>query len=295
MRILIFGGKGMLGHKLVQALSPTFDVFTTIRSDFSQVAGFNIFDPENTIQNIDVSDSKLVSSVIGNNRPDVVINAVGLIKQKSSSSDVVDTLSTNAIFPHHLASMSERLGFRLILISTDCVFTGSKGNYSESDDPDALDLYGKSKHFGEITEGNVLTLRTSFIGRELGTAHSLIEWFLSNEGNRINGYANAIYSGFPTIVFADIIKFLIQDFASLKGLYHVSSTPISKFDLLTLVKDRLALDIEIERNESMRIDRSLDSSSFNSVTGFQPPAWPEMIDRMFSDPAPYDKWKNHNR
>jgi dTDP-4-dehydrorhamnose reductase len=170
------------------------------------------------------------------------------------------------------------------------VFSGSKGNYSENDIPDATDLYGRSKQFGEVTGTNCLTIRTSIIGRELGTAHSLIDWFLS-QTNSVNGYSNAIFSGFPTIVLADLLGNIIEEQPDLTGLYHLSSDPISKFALLELVKNRLGLTVKIVDAPEFRIDRSLDSSAFRSLTGFSPLRWAEMVDRMFDDPTPYDRWR----
>jgi len=281
----------MLGHKLVQVLGDSFDTYFTVRSSFEAIEPYGIFPEHGAFPYIDISDERSAITAIDQTAPDVVINAIGIIKQLPSSKDVVSTLTANSIFPHRLIALSESYGFRLITISTDCVFTGSKGSYVETDPADASDLYGQSKHLGEVSEGNSLTLRTSIIGRELGTAHSLVEWFLANRGKTVNGYVNAIYSGFPTVVFADIISSLITDHPNLRGLYHVSSDPINKFELLNLVKERFDLNIEIESFKEMHIDRSLDSSRFRQATGFKPQSWVEMVDRMHSDPTPYEKWK----
>lgn len=124
-----------------------------------------------------------------------------------------------------------------------------------------------------MTGGRCLTLRTSIIGRELATRHSLVEWFLSNRGRTVKGFANAIYSGFPTVVFADIIARLVADHPDLNGLYHVSSEPIDKFRLLSLINERFSAGVQLERDEEFRIDRSLDSAKFREVTGFVPPSW----------------------
>ncbi len=291
MKVLIFGGAGMLGHKLVQVLGEHFDVSYTLRSGIKTKIRFEILPQAKCIENIDVSSSSSINAVIEAQRPEVVINAVGVIKQKPSASDVIATLETNSIFPQRLAALSAELGFRLITISTDCVFSGSRGMYREQDVPDALDLYGQSKHWGEVSGKNCLTLRTSIIGRELSSGHSLIEWFLGNEDQTVKGFRKAIYSGFPTIVFADIIKRLITEFPELHGLYHVSSEPINKFDLLELVRDAYERNIAIESDESFVIDRSLDSSLFRSATGFAPITWPEMVKLMAGDRTPYAQWK----
>ena len=280
----------MLGHKVVQVLRPRFDVASTIRGSFASIERLGIFSRESAIENVNVEDIRSVEDAIRSAEPNVVVNCVGVIKQLPTSKDVVKTLTINSIFPHQLASLAERLDFRLITVSTDCVFAGTKGNYSEDDAPDALDLYGRSKQLGEVIDNRNLTIRTSIIGREIGTSHSLIEWFLSQTGS-VCGYSNAIFSGFPTAVLSEIIANIVSDHPDLTGLYHVSSEPINKFDLLTLVKDQLDLDIEIERFEDFSIDRSLDSTRFRAATGFEPLPWPEMVDRMFSDPTPYDDWQ----
>lgn len=279
----------MLGHKLVQVLGEKLEVWTTIRGGFSGVERFGIFDRDRTIEKVEVIDPATVRGAIETAKPDVVINAVGIIKQIPTSQDVIQTLLINSIFPHQLAELSEEFGFRLICISTDCVFDGRKGNYDEQDDANALDLYGRSKNLGEVSGENCLTLRTSIIGRELNTNHSLVEWFLSRRGERVNGFVNAIYSGFPTIVFADIITDLIMKHDDLSGLFHVSSEPISKFRLLKLINEYYRADVEIEPFENFTIDRSLDSGKFRDATGFNPQPWEAMIEGMAADATIYDK------
>jgi dTDP-4-dehydrorhamnose reductase len=286
-KVLIIGGKGMLGHKLFQVLAEWFEVYATLHGLFEDVMRFGIFD--RAFGNIDVTDIESVEQVVASVEPDVIINAVGVIKQLPESRDVAQTLAINSIFPHKLAEVAARFSSRLILISTDCVFDGKDGNYNENDTPNALDLYGQSKHFGEVMADNCLTLRTSIIGRELAGSHSLVEWFLSNRGKTVKGFVNAIYSGFPTIVFADIIASLITDHTGMSGLYHVSSEPIDKFTLLTLINEAYSAGIKVKPDEEFRIDRSLDSTRFRGETGFKPPSWEAMIERMASDPTDYDK------
>jgi len=290
MRLLILGGNGMLGHKLVQVLGKQLEVWTSIRGRIQEIEHFGIFDPKRTIEDINVTDPAMVRKALELARPDVVVNAVGIVKQIPTSKDIVHTLLINSVFPHQLADLSREFRFRLISISTDCVFDGKKGGYGEEDETNATDLYGRTKSLGEITGENCLTIRTSIIGRELSTAHSLVEWFLSNRGKTVSGFVNAIYSGFPTIVFADIITDLILDQTNLSGLFHVSSNPISKFQLLNLLNQYYNAGVEVEPSEDFRIDRRLDSTKFKVATGFAPQAWEEMIERMAADPTPYDKW-----
>lgn len=291
MKILIIGGGGMLGHKLVQVWTDKFDIWTTIRGKFENYEKYQIFDRQKTLENVDVEDIKTLETIVEKIKPDVIINAVGIIKQIESSKDVVKTLNINSIFPHQLAEIAEKFEARLICISTDCVFNGKKGNYTEEDISNAGDLYGKSKNLGEVVGKNCLTVRTSIIGRELQTAHSLVEWFLSNEGKEVKGFVNAVYSGFPTIYLAEILENIIFNFKNLSGLYHVSSEPINKYKLLQLIKDAYKIDIEIERFEDFYINRSLNSAKYRKATGFKPPDWKELVGMMANDPTPYEKWK----
>ena len=292
MRVLILGGNGMLGHKLVQILGSEFETFSTIRRELPAVERFGIFDRERTITNVDVTSERQVVDVIDKVRPDVVINCVGIIKQITSTLEIM--VQINTVLPRKLAELSAKYHFRLILISTDCVFAGSKGNYSEADVPDADDIYGKTKLRGEVVAPNCLTIRTSMFGRELDSSHSLIEWFLSMRNQTISGFTRAIYSGFSTIVLSEIISSLIKDRADLSGLYHISSDPISKFELLELVNDAFEANVTIKPDDSLIIDRSLDSTKFRSETGFVPPTWPEMIKLMAADTTPYESFHSSN-
>lgn len=294
MKILIFGGTGMLGHKLYQVLGEHFDVFATIRGNYEDAERYGIFAKDRIVEHVDVTEHDSIRRVLDAVRPNVVINAVGVIKQLPSSTDVISTLIVNSIFPQQLAMFASECGFRLICISTDCVFDGEKGNYTESDTPNALDLYGQSKHWGEVSGKNCLTLRTSIIGRELGTSHSLADWFLSNRNGKVKGFRNAIYSGFPTVVFADIIRDLIAKYPEMAGLYHVSSVAINKFDLLTLLNSAYKANVKIEPFDDLKIDRSLNSDQFREATGYVPPDWPTMIELMAADATPYDTWKTQN-
>jgi dTDP-4-dehydrorhamnose reductase len=291
MEILVIGGGGMLGHKLVQTFNDQFDVWTTLKGKFSDYEKYGIFDENKTIEAVDIEEFESVENVVKKIKPQVIINAVGIIKQLPSSKNVVKTLSINSIFPHKLVEVADRYSAKLIQISTDCVFDGEKGNYTEEDVSNATDVYGKSKNLGEIVGANCLTLRTSIIGRELQTSHSLVEWFLSSRGKKIKGFSNAIYSGFPTIVLADIIADLIHNHKDLAGLYHVSSEPINKLELLKLLNKAYRAEVEIKPFDDFRIDRSLDSSKFRQETGFSPASWEKMIERMANDPTPYQKWR----
>lgn len=291
MKVLIFGAAGMLGHKLMQHFGKRFDTYGTLRRRFDTVERFGIFDRTKIIENVDVIDQASAERAISEIRPEVVINAIGIVKQVSSAKDVITTLEINSIFPHRLAQLSVVHGFRLICISTDCVFNGENGGRMETEVPDAADLYGRSKIIGEITDENCLTIRSSIIGRQLTTSHGFIEWFLSNRGQTVNGYASAIYSGFPTVVFADIIANLIANHKELSGLFHISSTPINKFELLELVNKYYGAGITLAPSDEPKIDRSLDGRKFSEATGFSPQPWPEMVKLMAEDATPYNDFR----
>jgi dTDP-4-dehydrorhamnose reductase len=277
----------MLGHKLYQVLGKEFEAFGTVRGEYSQVITFGIFDRERIFANVQAENPDSVRQAIDRIRPDVVINAIGLVKQLPNANDVVSALTINSIFPHQVARFAAEYGFRFITLSTDCVFAGSKGYYIESDVPDAADLYGRSKQLGELTEGNVLTLRTSIIGRELTSTHGLLEWFLSQH-YKVNGFAGTYFSGLPTIIIAELIAKLVREVPDLTGLFHVSGERISKYELLTKIRDRVRTEVAITPVDEPRLDRSLDSSRFREATGYVPLGWDEMVDRIFLDQTPYD-------
>ena len=284
----------MLGHKLLQVFQKQFEVWTTIRTGAAEFNKFELINPKNVLENVEVTNLDLLEKIIDNSAPDVVVNAVGIVKQLPTAKDVVKTLTINSIFPNQLSELTQAAGARLITISTDCVFNGRRGNYSEEDVSDAEDLYGKSKNLGEITSRNCLTLRTSIIGRELQTSHSLVEWFLSQRGKKIRGFTKAIYTGFPTIVLAGIMADLIENKRDLEGLYHLSSEPISKYDLLCLLKKYYKIPVEIEPDADFKIDRSLDSGKFRKETNFLPPKWEPMVEAMVEDETPYESFRQQN-
>jgi len=291
MKVLVVGGSGMLGHKIVQSWKDRFDVWVTLKSDSTNYENHSIFDKKRILPNVDAEKFETVEKAINKIKPQVIFNAVGIIKQLPTSKNVIKTLTINSIFPHRLAELAEKTNARLINISTDCVFDGEKGNYTEEDISNATDVYGKSKNLGEVSGENCLTLRTSIIGRELQTSHSLVEWFLSNRRKAVKGFVNAIYSGFPTIILADIIADLIENHSDLSGLYHVSSESINKYELLKLINEAYQAQVEIEPFIDFRIDRSLNSAKFRTETKFYPLTWAEMIKKMADDPTPYDEWR----
>ena len=281
MNILIFGATGMLGHAVFRVLSndKRLNVFGTIRSESSKKL-FPAPFAENLIPNIDIESDDCLKKAFEITQPDVVINCIGIIKQLSDAKDVLKTVPINALLPHRLALLSKNFGSRLILVSTDCVFSGSKGNYLETDFPDCDDLYGRSKLLGEIADNdNVLTIRTSIIGHELRGGHSLVNWFLS-QNESTQGYTKAVFSGLPTNELANIIRSCIVDWPNLHGLYHVSADPINKYELLSLIAKIYDKKIQITKSEQVQIDRSLNHQKFQAATAYQAKDWPSLIESM---------------
>lgn len=292
LKVLILGVTGMLGHKLFNLMSmhDGFDVYGVARS-IDGLTGF--FQPEMLKKiktNIDGENIDSVLRTVVNIKPDVVINCIGVIKQAPAVRDHQTILSINSLLPHRLALVCRVAGARLIHISTDCVFDGHKGNYTEKDLPNATDLYGRSKSLGEIAYPNCITLRTSIIGHELKGKYGLIEWFLAQQG-RVKGYTKAIYSGFPTTELERIIREYVITNSKLEGLFHVSSNSISKYGLLKMVAAIYGKQIEIEPDESFICDRSLDSSLFRKTAGYIPPEWPVLIEEMYKDYFKYSYGK----
>lgn len=282
MKILILGGDGMLGHRLLKDLGRTHDVRVTLRQDRSVYDEYQLFNGENSFYRIDVRRIERIEEMLSVFRPDVLINAVGVVKQRIDGSEAILNIEINALLPHRLAAICAGIGTRLIQISTDCVFSGRVGGYTEDDEPDPVDLYGRSKLLGEVSGAGCLTLRTSIIGRELSRKKSLLEWFLAQTG-RVPGFTNAIYSGFTTIEMSRIMEQLITRFPEASGIYHVSSAPISKYDLLRMIKDRLGLSVEVVPDGKLRCNRSLDSTRFRREFAYSPPTWEKMVDELAAE------------
>jgi dTDP-4-dehydrorhamnose reductase len=278
MTVLILGGSGMLGHQLWEVLSPRFDAFITLRRANSFFA--DEVNQKRVIAGVSAEDFDSIIQTFAKVQPDVVINCIGVVKQQGAAKDPIACLSINSLFPHRLMRLCQATRSRLIHVSTDCVFSGKKGNYTESDFPDADDLYGRSKLLGEVQGPRCLTLRTSIIGRELQSQQGLIEWFLSNQGKTVSGYRNAIFSGLTTQALSELIARLLLDFPNLEGLWHVAAQPINKFDLLSLVRDTFKVKIDIKPDERFHCDRSLCDARFRQATGWASRSWPEMIQAM---------------
>jgi len=280
MRVVVLGASGMLGHTVLRLLSEdkNIDLLGTVRSANS------ISTLPSTIQQKclvleNIENDEALEQFFSRNKPSVIINCVGLVKQLDLANEPVSALTINSLLPNRLAIICKKFGARLIHISTDCVFSGSKGNYLEEDFPDANDLYGRSKLLGEVVSSNSITLRTSIIGHELHSSHGLVGWFLKQRGE-IKGYSRAIFSGLPTCELARIIGDYVLIKPELSGLYHLSSSPISKYELLKLIKKAYKRDIKIKADEKLVIDRSLNSSKFQQDFSYRPRPWLELISNM---------------
>jgi len=289
MKVMILGGSGMLGHKLWQAFADRFDAYVTLRRGFDSYNWCKLFDRARTVDYVSAEDFDSVVGAFSAIQPTVAVNCIGIVKQAEMGNDPLISISVNALLPHRLAKLCRAGGVRLIHVSTDCVFSGRKGHYTESDVSDAEDLYGRTKFLGEVSFEGCLTLRTSMIGRELETSHGLVEWFLSQEGRTVGGYTRAIFSGFTTNGLAEIIARIIDEEPDMHGVWHVASDPVSKFELLSLIRQIYRLNIHIERDETVVCDRSLNADRFRQATGFVPPSWPDMIRQMSEDSTPYSQ------
>ena len=294
MKLLILGGSGMLGHKLWQISGRRFDTHVTLRQSAPAYDRYRLFDSARTHSEVSTEEFATVERAFKDVRPDVVVNCIGIVKQDPAARNPITCISVNSLFPHKLAELCSTTGARLIQISTDCVFSGQTGCYSEEDQPDATDLYGRTKLLGELAQPNCLTLRTSIIGRELHGSHGLLEWFLAQNGTAVRGFKRAVFSGFTTNAFAEVLTDVISEHPGLTGIRHVAAEPINKFELLTLIRKIYGLEIKIEPDESFVCDRSLNGSRFRNDTGIVAPSWPDMIAAMHADKTPYDELRRRD-
>lgn len=279
MRILVLGASGMLGNAMLRVMSERdgWAVYGTLRSPN---AALQAMAPRaQLLHGIYADQPDSLMAAFTQSRPQIVINCVGLVKQLASAEAPLEAIPINGLLPHRLAKLCELVKARLVHISTDCVFSGSKGNYREADLPDAEDLYGRSKLIGEVNYPHAITLRTSIIGHELGRDHSLIGWFLSQQG-RVKGYTEAIFSGLPTCALARVVRDFVIPNTSLHGLYHVAAQPISKYDLLQIVNREYGKALQIDTDDKVKINRSLDAFRFKEATGYVAPAWPDLVAQM---------------
>jgi dTDP-4-dehydrorhamnose reductase len=288
MRVLVVGATGTLGHRLCLEWAERFECFATVRASVAEPVA-QLLAPVPLIEGVSAEQPETLRSALEQARPDVVVNCVGAIKQAEAGQQAMSAIRINSLFPHELAAACGEVSARMVHVSTDCVFSGERGNYNEDDVPDATDIYGRSKLLGEVSGEGLLTLRTSLIGRELTGALGLLEWLISNRGGSARGFSRAIFSGFTTQALAAELAFLIETHPELDGIWHLAAEPIDKLNLLTKLNDALNLEIEIVPDSDVAIDRSLDSSRLCRATGRQPRRWDEMVDELAADETPYDE------
>jgi dTDP-4-dehydrorhamnose reductase len=291
MRVLVLGGSGMLGHQLCRVVSARMETWATFRDDPARYEKYDFITQDHTLGGVHVEDVASVRGALESVQPDVVVNCIGIVKQRDEAKQAIPSIQVNALFPHQLAELCQEYSARLVQISTDCVFSGLRGGYTEADVPDPVDLYGRSKLLGELNHPGCLTLRTSIIGWQLNTFSGLLSWFSRQRGQRIKGYQQAIYSGFSSRVLAGLISDLIETRPDLSGLYQVASQPISKYDLLVALRDKLGWDdIQIEPDDNFYCDRSLIGTRFSVATGWKAPTWEEMLTGLAKEWPMYQGW-----
>lgn len=273
----------MLGHRLLKSLSPRHDVRVTLRGRAADYAAHGLFHSGNSYYEVDARDEARLRRVVEDFRPDAVVNAVGIIKQRDDAKSTLPSLEVNAVLPHRLRLLCEEVGARLVHISTDCVFSGRRGNYTEADVPDAADCYGRTKLLGEVSEAPAVTLRCSMIGAELSHKRSLVEWFLAQRGE-VRGFTQAFFSGLTTTEIARVIELVLVEHSQLVGLWHVAAAPIDKHSLLTKLSARLGRrDVVIVPDHDFRIDRTLSAAAFERRTGYRAPSWDAMLDELAAE------------
>jgi dTDP-4-dehydrorhamnose reductase len=284
MEILVLGGMGMLGHKMFQRLRHRFPgTYCTIHGSREAERKFCDFQNGRVVERFDATDFASLERFLLAKRPRVIVNCIGIIKQRAAAKDAVASITVNSLLPHKLAENCRQWGGRLIHFSTDCVFSGSRGGYREEDFADAEDLYGRTKSLGEVTADNTLTLRTSIIGREVVHFTSLLEWFLSQNHGKVKGYKKAFYSGVTTNWLAEVVSNLIETRPDLSGLYQITGPTISKFDLLCVLREAYDLDIEILPDDEFWCDRSMVGEKFERATGYVCPPWRELAAQLAED------------
>lgn len=280
-RILLLGASGMVGHKAWQIFRERFtEVFATVRKPRAHYAHLPLFqsaDASRLIDGMDLLEPTNVLPVLNEIKPEVVFNCVGLTFRRSDSPSAEAHIRVNALLPHVLNRWCVENSGRMISLSTDCVFTGRDGGYTEDSVTDARDAYGRSKALGEVESPNALILRTSVVGREIEYKTELLEWFLSHQGKQVKGFRKAIFSGVGTPFLAQTVADLIEKYPELNGIYQVASEPISKFDLLMKARTVFGVDVDIVPDDAYVAKKNLNGAKFERATGIKVPSWDDMM------------------
>lgn len=288
MRVMVVGATGTLGHRLCLEWAERFECWGTVRGAIEEPVA-ELLAPTRLIAGVSADEPDTLRTALVEARPEAVVNCIGAVKQAEAGQQPVPAIRINSLFPHELAAACHQASARMVHVSTDCVFSGDRGGYSEEAVPDATDIYGRSKLLGEVAGEGLLTLRTSLIGRELQSSLGLLEWLISNRGGSVKGFSKAVFSGLTTIALAAEIGAVLEEQPGLEGVWHLASEPIDKLELLTMLERELELGIEIVPDDSVIVDRSLDSSRLCRATGRQPRRWEEMVEVLAADATPYDE------
>ena len=285
MKILILGGNGMIGHKMYQTISKIHkDTWVTLRKSLTSYSYSEIYNPEKVIDNIDLINFQTISNQLNKINPDIVVNACGITIRRGIETLKSNSIILNSALPHFLNEWVTSNNKRLIHFSTDCVFTGAKGDYIDNDNKDASDLYGSTKSMGEVIDSKfAITLRGSMIGSELENKTELFEWFLKQKNKKIKGFNKVIYSGITTTKMAEIVLKLIDQFPNLSGVYNISSKPISKFELLKLWNNLFDINANIEIDNSYTSNKNLISDNFYRTISMEQPDWVELSSQLNID------------
>jgi dTDP-4-dehydrorhamnose reductase len=283
-RVLILGVSGLIGHKLYQTLNQDFEVFATIHKAKENYGNLPIFSSDNVIEKVDVLDFENLEKVILTVNPDVILNCVGITKRKINPEIKEEVIFVNSVFPHKLANWAKKHNKRVIHFSTDCVFDGKIGNYTEESLTTAEDLYGRTKALGEINYNHTLTIRSSFIGQELFDKTEMLDWFLSQENKTINGFKKVFYSGVSTKYMANVVANIIQNFPNLSGLYQLApENPIAKYDLLCIAKEAFDINVQINSSEDFVHNPTMNSTKLRTALNLKVPSWQEMLNDLALD------------
>ena len=285
MKILILGGNGLVGHKLLQVFkkrlpNKDYEIAATFRKDRTTYLSLvKLVDISNSFFNIDINKFSDLVEVVDKFKPNIIINCIGLTKKLSNNNNEKYSIYINAYFPHLVSFLCQKNNIKFIHLSTDCIFSGLMGNYTELDNPDALDIYGKTKFLGEVDNDNSLTLRASILGPEITKFLGIYSWFMRSSKS-VSGFNNAFFSGFSSVEFANILTRIIKHNFHITGVYHLSSYKISKFDLLTMIKDINNLKIKIIQSDREIYDRTLNCDKFHNVVSYKPPSWEQMLSEL---------------
>jgi len=289
LKILILGAGGMLGHKLYQTLSKTYDdVIPVFRKNKEHYHKFNLYKPEKMIGNTDVTDQSKLLAVLNSVKPDIICNCIGKTTRKINSEDSQSVIYLNSFLPHFISKWSSENNSYFIHFSTDCVFSGKNGPYKPNDFRDSRDLYGLSKILGETNSKYGLTIRTSIVGREIENQTEFFEWIFSSKNKSVSGYKNVFYSGVTTNYLSEVVAQLITKDSKSHGLLQVASPPISKLNLIKKVNSLFGLGMKINTDASKVSNKILSPVKFTITSGIKTQTWDEMLNTLKKENSYYE-------